>query len=67
MFSIVIPINQLTVCYYAENSALLEMSAIMPYVEIIKDIFSTRTNNIYLTVPFLFKSACKPHYVLVGI
>lgn len=40
-----------------ENSALLEMSAIMTDFEIIKDIISTRTNNnnIYLTVPFLLK------------
>lgn len=50
-----------------EHSALLEMSAIVTDFEIIKDILSTRTNNIYLTVPFLFKSDGKPHYAVVGI
>lgn len=50
-----------------ENSAWLEMSAIMTDFEIIKDIISTRTNNIYPTVPFLFKSEGKPHYAGVGI
>jgi len=50
------------------NSALLVvMSAIMTDFEIIQDLLSTRTNNIYLTVPFLFKSDGKTHYAVVGI